>query len=495
MVMESETGKKKSSVSSSVLGPGFRFHPTDEELVQYYLRRKVCGKALRLDAISEIDVYKAEPWDLPYMSKLKTRDLEWYFFSALDKKYGNGARTNRATEKGYWKTTGKDRAVYHNTQIVGMKKTLVYHSGRAPKGQRTNWVMHEYRLADLGLETSGIAQAKDKFYFADDTWLDSPDLQQIASDVPSDSAPLQVNFQHCSYIEETTVSTNDTQKLLGCNNLPASCQTDVTPDKQYIGECCKSSHSQNMDYLLDEAFMDFSDNLQYGDRGFIETNDSSNSIETDTAAFDMLEEYLTFSDAHDDNSLDFAYDPALMLGSEDLVPNKAKLPQKELCEGPEKGISSTGQLMDDINNDAASVFDEKESAKNQSDFQYQFVRKASQMLGNIPAPSAFAAEFPSKDTILRLNSSTQSSNSVHVTSGMIQIRNLNTGGAFPKHENLNILLSFGVSQSDDGSSSLESSVRILPGKVASTISRGWFYFLFFWILILSMSFKIATYAN
>ncbi|XP_011101544.1 NAC domain-containing protein 53 isoform X2 [Sesamum indicum] len=542
MGMESETGKKKSSVSSSVLGPGFRFHPTDEELVQYYLRRKVCGKALRLDAISEIDVYKAEPWDLPYMSKLKTRDLEWYFFSALDKKYGNGARTNRATEKGYWKTTGKDRAVYHKTQIVGMKKTLVYHSGRAPKGQRTNWVMHEYRLADLGLEASGIAQdafvlcrvfqksgsgskngeqygapfveedwdvdgelelvpadeAKDKFDFADDTWLDSRDLHQIlASDVPSDSAPLLVNFQHadCSYIEETTVSTNDTQKLLGCNNLPASCETDVTPDKQYIGECGKSSRSQNMDYLLDEAFLDSSDNLQYGDGGFIETNDLSNPIETDSAAFDMLEEYLTFFDANDGNSLDFAYDPALMLGSEDLVPDKAKLPHKGLCEGTEKAILPMGKLMDDINNDAASVFDEKQSENNQSDFQYQFVRKASQMLGNIPAPSAFAAEFPSKDAILRLNSSTQSSSSVHVTSGMIQIRNLNTDGAFAKHENLNILLSFGLSRSDDGSSSLESSVRILPGKVASSISKGWFYFMFFWVLILSVSFKIATYAN
>lgn len=91
-------------------------------------------------------------------SKLKTRDLEWYFFSMLDKKYGNGARTNRATEKGYWKTTGKDRAVYHRSLIVGMKKTLVYHIGRAPKGQRTNWVMHEYRLADLELERAGIHQ-------------------------------------------------------------------------------------------------------------------------------------------------------------------------------------------------------------------------------------------------------------------------------------------------------------------------------------------------
>lgn len=91
-------------------------------------------------------------------SRLKTRDLEWYFFSILDKKYDNGSRTNRATEGGYWKTTGKDRTVYHRSQVVGMKKTLVYHSGRAPKGQRTNWVMHEYRLIDEELEKAGIVQ-------------------------------------------------------------------------------------------------------------------------------------------------------------------------------------------------------------------------------------------------------------------------------------------------------------------------------------------------
>ncbi|KAL4572784.1 hypothetical protein LXL04_019569 [Taraxacum kok-saghyz] len=72
------------------------------------------------------------------IDKDESRDLEWYFFSALDKKYGNGSRTNRATEKGYWKTTGKDRAVHHRSQLVGMKKTLVYHRGRAPKGERTN---------------------------------------------------------------------------------------------------------------------------------------------------------------------------------------------------------------------------------------------------------------------------------------------------------------------------------------------------------------------
>ncbi|CAL1386968.1 unnamed protein product [Linum trigynum] len=144
--------------STTALAPGFRFHPTDEELVSYYLKRKVGNKPVRFNAIAEVDIYKNEPWELADKSRLKSRDQEWYFFSALDKKYGNGARMNRATGRGYWKATGKDREIRRDHQLIAMKKTLVFHSGRAPGGQRTNWVMHEYRLVEEELERIGILQ-------------------------------------------------------------------------------------------------------------------------------------------------------------------------------------------------------------------------------------------------------------------------------------------------------------------------------------------------
>ncbi|CAL1392497.1 unnamed protein product [Linum trigynum] len=50
---------------ASFLGPGFRFHPTDEELLQYYLKRKVTNKPVRFDSIYVVDVHRTELWDLP----------------------------------------------------------------------------------------------------------------------------------------------------------------------------------------------------------------------------------------------------------------------------------------------------------------------------------------------------------------------------------------------------------------------------------------------
>ncbi|KAG6480185.1 protein CUP-SHAPED COTYLEDON 2-like [Zingiber officinale] len=132
--------------SESQLPPGFRFHPTDEELITHYLLKKVLDVNFAGRAIAEIDLNKCEPWELP--EKAKMGEKEWYFFSLRDRKYPTGLRTNRATDAGYWKATGKDREIYSSkaTALVGMKKTLVFYRGRAPKGEKSNWVMHEYRL-------------------------------------------------------------------------------------------------------------------------------------------------------------------------------------------------------------------------------------------------------------------------------------------------------------------------------------------------------------
>ncbi|KAE9615607.1 hypothetical protein Lal_00017158 [Lupinus albus] len=131
------------------LPPGFRFHPTDEELVLQYLRRKVFSFPLPSSIIPEVDVCKSDPWDLP-----GDLEQERYFFSTKEAKYPNGNRSNRATNSGYWKATGLDKQILtskgnnnnNNNKGVGMKKTLVFYRGKPPHGSRTDWIMHEYRL-------------------------------------------------------------------------------------------------------------------------------------------------------------------------------------------------------------------------------------------------------------------------------------------------------------------------------------------------------------
>ncbi|CAH2059589.1 unnamed protein product [Thlaspi arvense] len=144
--------EKRSSIKRNRglrLPPGFRFHPTDEELVVQYLRRKVSKLPLPASVIPEIDICKADPWDLP-----GDCDSERYFFSTREAKYPNGNRSNRSTGSGYWKATGIDKQI-GGKKLVGMKKTLVFYKGKPPNGTRTNWVLHEYRLVDSQEESHG----------------------------------------------------------------------------------------------------------------------------------------------------------------------------------------------------------------------------------------------------------------------------------------------------------------------------------------------------
>ncbi|KAK4770149.1 hypothetical protein SAY87_030681 [Trapa incisa] len=125
--------------------PGFRFHPTDEELLSFYLKRKVDKKLV--EVIKQIDIYKYDPWDLPKVSSIGEK--EWYFFCMRGRKYRNSIRPNRVTGSGFWKATGIDKPIYaakDPEECIGLKKSLVYYRGNAGKGTKTDWMMHEFRL-------------------------------------------------------------------------------------------------------------------------------------------------------------------------------------------------------------------------------------------------------------------------------------------------------------------------------------------------------------
>lgn len=131
---------------------GFRFYPTEEELLSYYLSNKLNGTAPEIDrVIPVVHIYDYNPWELPqFGGELCPADTEqWFFFTPMQEREARGGRTNRLTETGYWKATGSPSDVYTSQNLrIGRIKTMVFYKGRAPNGTKTNWKMHEYKLFD-----------------------------------------------------------------------------------------------------------------------------------------------------------------------------------------------------------------------------------------------------------------------------------------------------------------------------------------------------------
>ncbi|GAB4855305.1 hypothetical protein Ancab_023924 [Ancistrocladus abbreviatus] len=232
------------------LPPGFRFHPTDEELVAYYLKRKINRRKIDLDVIPEVDLYKCEPWELPSKSLLPSKDLEWYFFSPRDRKYPNGSRTNRATKAGYWKATGKDRKVNSQMRAVGMKKTLVFYRGRAPHGSRTDWVMHEYRLDERECEVASGLQ---------DAYALCRVFKKTAP-VPPKIEQLQHTFKNVNQMSSDGSSSIDIYSEGRCDDLESS-EYSIPVERSRspsITPAGSSLHDgQWMQYLADEEEFSF----------------------------------------------------------------------------------------------------------------------------------------------------------------------------------------------------------------------------------------------
>ncbi|KAI3832611.1 hypothetical protein MKW98_002157 [Papaver atlanticum] len=162
VVMDEENHEAEDDLVPA-LPPGYRFYPTEEELITFYLHRKLdhgnSTDTIFNCVIPVVQIYDVDPWQLPEISgELCHRDKEqWFFFTPRQEREARGGRPNRTTTSGYWKATGSPSYVYsspsipstthnsNNHRVIGVKKTMVFYKGKAPTGRKTKWKMNEYR--------------------------------------------------------------------------------------------------------------------------------------------------------------------------------------------------------------------------------------------------------------------------------------------------------------------------------------------------------------
>ncbi|KAG5548578.1 hypothetical protein RHGRI_014062 [Rhododendron griersonianum] len=188
------------------LPPGFRFYPTDEELVVHFLHRKATLLPFHPDVIPDLDLYPYDPWELD--GKAMAEGNKWYYFSRKTQ--------NRISGSGFWKPLGVDEPVFSTStgsKKVGMKKHYVFYiTTEATAEVKTNWVMQEFGLSDCGsTSTSGRSSKRRGNQKVDySTWVLCRVYERNCDD-GDDSAEL-------SCLDEVFLSLDDLDEISLPNN-------------------------------------------------------------------------------------------------------------------------------------------------------------------------------------------------------------------------------------------------------------------------------------
>ncbi|XP_057451740.1 NAC domain-containing protein 83-like [Lotus japonicus] len=140
MIYEDEDGSVR-------LLPGYKFDPTDEILVNFYLRRRVFHQPLPVQIIPDFDVFQTEPWDLLGGDGKIFNERKCFFLNTIGRDLENldirvtGNGQLRVIEK------GKDVPIPRNNEVIGKRNALNFWEVQGGCYMRTKRVMHEFRLA------------------------------------------------------------------------------------------------------------------------------------------------------------------------------------------------------------------------------------------------------------------------------------------------------------------------------------------------------------
>ncbi|KOM56971.1 hypothetical protein LR48_Vigan11g000300 [Vigna angularis] len=240
-----------------IVGMGFR--PTDEELVDFYLKHKLLDDDPLVHVLTDIDLSDVEPWEIPVEMLAKSviafKTSEWFFFSPVNLKYSNSKRFKRTTKSGFWKPTGKPRDVRtgDTDTVIGTKKTLVFQSGHVSKGVtvKSNWVIHEYHALNFlqsqggtftGMETicqakhqaekciSPIEQSLIEFEKDDDAYFrNENNIRQIPCETMQTVCEItQISFESLQIRHEFMQTPYETMQV-SCETMHIPCETMQIP--------------------------------------------------------------------------------------------------------------------------------------------------------------------------------------------------------------------------------------------------------------------------
>ncbi|KAK6114786.1 hypothetical protein DH2020_007055 [Rehmannia glutinosa] len=149
-------------MSSDMIPPGYRFRPTDQQLINHYLLRKAIGLPIPW-SILEKDLYgeRANPWDV----FSDVNDSAWeivkdvnrviYVFTKLSKVNAEKTRIARRAGCGTWDGQTTRKNIYNESkELIGFMKMFSFKVTKegGSEDRDDHWIMHEYSLAGVCLQ-------------------------------------------------------------------------------------------------------------------------------------------------------------------------------------------------------------------------------------------------------------------------------------------------------------------------------------------------------
>ncbi|XP_075652110.1 NAC domain-containing protein 71-like [Castanea sativa] len=216
------TQKLKPTTSFS-LPPGCRFHPSQHELVSFYLANKNRDPdpnpdenfSNGYDLIGELNLFDYDPFELPddtcFSYGFGGRKRHWYCYCCSS---SGRIRSRRKTKNGYWKRNGKVRDVVGpcGRVQVGSRKSFVFYLGNSPETAfRTSWVLYEYALLDHPKASFVVCRVFSKSRAGNS--ISDNGLSSCAEE--SISAVRHIGTQHDGYLTSDTVEA----KIQGDNSV------------------------------------------------------------------------------------------------------------------------------------------------------------------------------------------------------------------------------------------------------------------------------------